>query len=76
MILNASVDRVWAALTDFSAYPDWNPLFRWLKGDFSSDGQIQMFIAPLNQSFNAKLKTAQQDKEFVWIEVAIASSTI
>jgi hypothetical protein len=72
IILNASVDRVWAALTDFSAYPDWNPLVGWLRGDFRPDGQIQMFITPLNRSFNAKLKTVQKDKEFAWIGVEIA----
>jgi hypothetical protein len=72
IILNVSADRVWEALTDFSAYPEWNPLVGWLKGDFNPDGQIQMFITPLNRSFKAKLKTVQKDKEYAWIGVAIA----
>jgi hypothetical protein len=72
IIIDVPIDRVWKALTDFSAYPEWNPLVSWLKGDFRTDGQIAMFIIPLNRSFNATLKTVDRDKEFTWIGVEIA----
>lgn len=73
IIVNAPVDRVWRTLTDFSAYPDWNPLVGWLKGDISTDGQIQMFIKPLNRSFNAKLKRVEQNKELTWVGIQLAA---
>ena len=70
--IDGSVAQVWNVLTEFSAYPEWNPLVGWLKGDFRTDGQIEMFIIPLKRSFNATLKTVQKDKEYSWIGVAIA----
>lgn len=72
ILLNASVDTVWETLTDFSTYPEWNPLVGWLRGDFRTNGQIHMFIKPLNRSFKARLKTVQQHKEFTWIGAQLA----
>jgi hypothetical protein len=30
--IDASAERVWAALTDFHAYPEWNPFLRSIEG--------------------------------------------
>lgn len=72
IVLNASIATVWETLTDFSAYPQWNPLVGWLRGDFRTNGQIHMFIKPLNRSFKARLKTVQQYQEFTWIGAQLA----
>lgn len=32
VVINASPEQVWATLTDFQAYPDWNPFIVKLKG--------------------------------------------
>ena len=72
IVVNAPVEKVWRALTDFSAYPEWNPLVGWLTGDFSPDGRIQMFIKPLDRSFEATLKRVREYEEFTWIGVQVA----
>jgi hypothetical protein len=59
IVIKAPVGAVWKALTNFSAYPEWNPLVGWLKGDIRANGQIQMFIKPLNRSFTATLKRVE-----------------
>jgi len=72
IIMNASIDQVWDVLTDFPAYPQWNPLIGWLKGNFITKGQIEIFVKPLNRSFQATLKKVQKYEEFTWVGVQIA----
>ncbi|MGB5217944.1 MAG: SRPBCC domain-containing protein [Smithella sp.] len=31
--INATAERVWDVLTDFGAFPQWNPMIRWAKGE-------------------------------------------
>ncbi|WP_017327313.1 SRPBCC domain-containing protein [Synechococcus sp. PCC 7336] len=71
--INASAERVWRVLTDFSAYPEWNPLVGWLEGDLRPEGRIQMFIKPLDRSFHATLKRFQENREMTWVGVRFAS---
>ncbi len=72
IIVNAPVDRVWSVLTDFSAYPDWNPLVGWLQGDIRTDGKIHMFIKPLKRAFNATLKRVTPLEELTWVGIQFA----
>ncbi|WP_299492093.1 SRPBCC domain-containing protein [Acaryochloris sp. IP29b_bin.137] len=73
IVVDAPVDRVWNVLTDFSAYPTWNPLVGWLQGDIYASGQIQMWINPLNRSFNATLTRVQENEALIWVGVQGAS---
>ena len=38
--------QVWAILTDFSSYPDWNPFIKHLEGDISVGGRFTVKIHP------------------------------
>jgi hypothetical protein len=44
--IGASPDRVWGILTDFAAYPDWNPFVRAISGDLRTGSQLIVRIAP------------------------------
>jgi hypothetical protein len=72
IVIAAPTERVWDALVDFSSYPDWNPLVTWLNGEFRKDGKIQMYIAPLQQSFEATLNRLEEGRAFSWIGIKVA----
>lgn len=67
--INAPVAEVWDVLTEFPAYPTWNPLMGWLTGDFVSGGRIRMFVKPLNRTFVATLVNVEKHRGFTWIGV-------
>lgn len=64
--IHASVQKVWTILTDFSDYPNWNPLVSALTGDIKEGGVIKTTIVPLNNTFSAKLLSFKENKEIVW----------
>ena len=56
--INASASAVWNVLTDFRAYPDWNPFMVYLKGKPAVGERIEVKMVPpgskgmvLNQQF-------------------------
>ena len=72
IVIDAPIQEVWAYLTDFSTYPEWNPVLGWIKGDFQVNGQIEMFVKPLNRSFYATLKNFKSPKALAWVGVQVA----
>ncbi|MBI4544746.1 MAG: SRPBCC family protein [Gemmatimonadetes bacterium] len=36
--IEASAERVWQVLTDFAAYPEWNPFMRSISGTLEQGG--------------------------------------
>ena len=64
---------VWAVLTDFAAYPEWNPLVGRLQGDVRTGGRIRMFIKPLDRTFKATLKRVAEAEELTWVGVQFAA---
>lgn len=64
--IHASVQKVWTILTDFSDYPNWNPLVSALTGDIKEGGMIRTTIVPMNNTFSAKLLSFKENKEIVW----------
>ncbi len=44
--IRAPVEQVWAVLTDFSAYPEWNPIVRRLRGRMRVGGRITIRSQP------------------------------
>jgi uncharacterized protein YndB with AHSA1/START domain len=42
----APAERVWRILTDFDAYPDWNPFIRKIQGRPEPSGKLEVRIEP------------------------------
>lgn len=67
--LAATPERVWAVLTDFAAYPEWNPFVRRINGKAEAGASLCIRLAPKlswTVGFCAKLVVWQAQKEFAW----------
>lgn len=68
--INASVEKVWNILSDFKAYPDWNPFVVSLEGDVKVGNQIKVLISPPEGSamtFKPKVLVFEPEKELTWL---------
>ena len=71
----ASLAEVWHALTDFSAYPRWNPAIRRISGALRPGAILSVLFHPkgaLPVWFRAKVSVAKAESEFRWTGKVIA----
>jgi len=65
----AQPEQIWAALTDFAAYPRWNPFIRYVHGVAEEGRSIQVFVrgrgAP-RKPFRSKVLVADRPHELRW----------
>lgn len=69
IVIHAEVSKVWQVLTNFAAYPSWNPFIRSLEGSVSEGTKITAKIAPPGSSsmtFKPKVLVFQKNTEFRW----------
>jgi hypothetical protein len=65
----ATAERVWGLLTDFRAYPSWNPFVRRISGEQTVGAQLDVTIQPDGgraMSFKPKLLIFSPQKELRW----------
>jgi len=70
IIINATPDKVWAVLTDFENYPNWNPFINSITGDPRIGKQITVRIAPPEgkvMTFRPTVLAFERNKELRWI---------
>lgn len=70
IIINAAPDKVWKVLTDFEAYPDWNPFITSVKGEVFEGSKFKVRIQSLGSSpmsFKPICLSFNKNKEFSWI---------
>ena len=68
--INATPERVWAILTDFEAYPTWNPFIKSLTGDVNVGNTITARIEPPKangMTFKPKVLAFDANHEFRWL---------
>ncbi|MFW6079186.1 MAG: SRPBCC family protein [Gemmatimonadota bacterium] len=44
--IDASPERVWAVLTDFRSYPEWNPFVRRIEGELRTGSRLRVRLEP------------------------------
>jgi uncharacterized protein YndB with AHSA1/START domain len=44
--IDAPAEKVWRVLTDFAAYPEWNPFVRRLEGEVRVHARLQVHVQP------------------------------
>lgn len=68
--IEATADKVWEVLTDFSRYPEWNPFMKYLKGKPLEGTKIEVKMVPPGSKgmiFKPKVLKFQRCKEFRWL---------
>ena len=67
--INARPEKIWAVLTDFKGYPEWNPFIISIAGLKKSGERLSVVIQPPESSpmrFNPTILKFDENKEFRW----------
>ena len=70
ILINTSPEKVWAILTDFENYPQWNPFIKSIKGNVKVGQKIIANIqAPESNemTFKPKVLSFDENKKFSWL---------
>lgn len=70
ILINATPEKVWTILTDFSNYPNWNPFIKSIKGEVKVGSKITARIEPPEASgmtFKPNVLTFEPNKELSWL---------
>ncbi len=68
--IDAAPDRVWSILTDFAAYPEWNPFIRFIHGTAAQGARLEVRIHPSGSkgmTFRPTVTAADAGREFRWL---------
>jgi hypothetical protein len=68
--INAAPGQVWAVLTDFEKYPEWNPFIRSISGEVAVGNDINIVVQPATEdemTFAPEVLVYAANKEFRWI---------
>ena len=68
--IDAPASTVWRILTDFAAYPDWNPFIRRLSGELVAGARLQVTVQPPGRramSFRPVVQRVEADRELRWL---------
>lgn len=70
IIIRAKREKVWAILTDFENYPNWNPFITFIQGKAEEGSQITVRIAPPGgkaMTFKPTIITRKENQELKWL---------
>ncbi|MCH7859646.1 MAG: SRPBCC domain-containing protein [Candidatus Marinimicrobia bacterium] len=68
--INASPERIWKVLTDFPAYPEWNPFVREIDGQLVTGAKLKVLLQPpggKGMTFRPKVLKVEPNREFRWL---------
>lgn len=65
IVIEATPAQVWAVLTDFEAYPQWNPFVKSLTGDVAVGRRIKVLLPGM--TFTPKVLVFDAPREFKWL---------
>jgi hypothetical protein len=68
--IDAPPARVWAVLTDFAAYPEWNPFIRRISGELHAGAKLEVRITPPRgraMTFKPTVRAVEANRELRWL---------
>src|SRR5918996_6194888 len=68
--IGAAPERVWQVLTDFDAYPGWNPFIRSIEGETVVGSRLKVRIEPpgaRGMTFKPTVRAVEPARELRWL---------
>jgi hypothetical protein len=68
--IDAPPEQVWRVLTDFGAYPDWNPFIRSIEGNPQVGERLKVRLTPPDSramTFRPTVRAAEPARELRWL---------
>ena len=68
--ISAPVEKVWAILTDFEKYPQWNPFIKSVDGEVAEGATFEVTLEQPDSKpmvFKPKCLKFEKNKEFTWL---------
>ncbi len=68
--IEASAGRVWDSLTDFPAFPDWNPFIRRISGEPKVGTKLEVLMqssGTRGMTFRPTVMKVERDRELRWL---------
>jgi hypothetical protein len=68
--IDASPERVWAVVTDFAGYPEWNPFIRSISGELREGAKLEVRIEPPGaraMTFKPTVRAVEASRELRWL---------
>lgn len=68
IIMDAPPERVWQALTDFAAFPEWNPLLRETRGELVVGKRlyVRLAVGKRTMSIKPEVIRVEPNRALVW----------
>jgi hypothetical protein len=73
--IKAPPERVWATLTDFRSYPEWNPFVTRISGQVETGARLDVRIVPpgaKGMGFKPRVIAAEPGRELAWLGRVLA----
>ena len=70
ILINATPEKIWAILTNFENYPNWNPFIKSIEGEVKVGSTITARIEPpeaKGMTFRPKVLIYETNKELRWL---------
>ena len=68
--IDATPEQVWDVLTDFAAYPEWNPFIQRIAGDVAAGAKLDAYLQPpgnRGMRFRPTVLAATPARELRWL---------
>ena len=72
--IDASAAAIWRVLTDFPAYPEWNPFIRRITGEAKVGARLEVTVQPVNRkpmTFKPTVLVVDAGRELRWLGHAL-----
>ena len=68
--INAPAERVWRHLTDFAAFPEWNPFIPRIRGELRAGSRLEVLLqasGTKGMTFRPTVKKVEPNRELRWL---------